>query len=70
MSSKVTFTRQAREDLLDIWAYIAPRKFPATTAGVTNKLWEIGDITVRVEASGAQPSKCGFYNEMTYAPQA
>ena len=38
MSSKVTFTRQAREDLLDIWAYIAPRNSQIVADGVYDRV--------------------------------
>ena len=35
---KVTYTRQAREDLLDIWVYIAPRNSEAVADRVYDRL--------------------------------
>ena len=36
---------------------------PAMAAGVSNKLWEIGDIVALVEAADAQPKKRGPYRK-------
>ena len=40
MSANVTFTRLAREDLLDIWAHIAPRNSQAVADGVFDRVEE------------------------------
>jgi hypothetical protein len=32
-------------------------------AGVSKKLWEIGDIVKLVEATEAKPAKCGPYKK-------
>jgi hypothetical protein len=37
------------------------RMTPAMAAGVTDRLWEIGDIVVLVEARDAAPAKRGSY---------
>jgi hypothetical protein len=39
------------------------RVTPAMAAGVTDRLWEIGDIVALVEATDAQPGKRGAYNK-------
>ena len=38
--SKVFYTRQAREDLLDIWMYIAPLNSQAVADGVYDRIEE------------------------------
>ena len=39
------------------------RMSPAMAAGVTDKLWEIGDIAALVEAADAKPTKRGAYKK-------
>jgi hypothetical protein len=39
------------------------RTSPAMAAGVTNKLWEIGDIVALVEAADPKPGKRGPYKK-------
>ena len=39
------------------------RMSPAMAAGVTDRLWEIGDIAALVEASEAKPAKRGAYKK-------
>jgi hypothetical protein len=39
------------------------RMSPAVAAGVTDRLWEIGDIVALVEAMDAQPGKRGCYKK-------
>jgi IS1 family transposase len=39
------------------------RVTPAMAAGVTDRLWEIGDIVALVEANDAQPGKRGSYKK-------
>jgi IS1 family transposase len=39
------------------------RTSPAMAAGVTDRLWEIGDIVALVEATDAQPGKRGHYKK-------
>ena len=39
------------------------RMSPAMAAGVSNKLWEIGDIAALVEAADAKPAKRGSYKK-------
>jgi hypothetical protein len=39
------------------------RMSPAMAAGVTNRLWEIGDIVALVEAAEPKPAKRGPYKK-------
>ena len=39
------------------------RMSPAMAAGVTDRLWEIGDIVALVEAADAKPGKRGAYRK-------
>jgi hypothetical protein len=39
------------------------RTSPAMAGGVTDRLWEIGDIVALVEAADAQPGKRGPYKK-------
>ncbi len=39
------------------------RMSPAMAAGVSDRLWEIGDIVKLVEAAEAKPGKRGSYNK-------
>jgi len=39
------------------------RMSPAMAAGVTDRLWEIGDIVALVEATDAKPGKRGSYKK-------
>jgi hypothetical protein len=41
------------------------RMSPAMAAGVTDRLWEIGDIVALVEAADVQPGKRGPYKKET-----
>jgi hypothetical protein len=36
---------------------------PAMAAGVTDRLWEIGNIVALVEATDAKPGKRGLYKK-------
>ena len=40
------------------------RMSPAMAAGMTDRLWEIGDIVTLVEAMDTQPGKRGPYKKM------
>ena len=46
----------------------AVRMSPAMAAGVSDRLWEIGDIVGLVEAADAQPAKRGPYKKSKAVP--
>ena len=41
------------------------RVTPAMSAGVADRLWEIGDIAALVDAADAKPTKRGPYNKIS-----
>jgi hypothetical protein len=46
-----------------VWAFVRDAGWWRVAAGVTDRLWEIGDIVALVEAMDAVPGKRGPYKK-------